>query len=180
RSSIIFTATIAIRTSSAAAAVRTVEPAATAGGWSGLQRSKWPSTERSQPMAWPGAASPVAAAAAESKLSRGRSAAAAPFTPTAAAAPKNQAVAAVDASRSPGLRPVNRALPRHRGATASGQSLLSVSANTLRIDATRRIDVSGRGYLGGHGGDNNLIQARTLNNAIGSERRSGGSYGGLG
>src|SRR5207247_967402 len=79
----------------------------------------------------------------------------------------------------PELRLVNGAVLTHPGATTSGQSVLSLNANTVRIDATSRIDVSGRGYLGGHAGDNNLNQSRTLNNAIGSERRSGGSYGGL-
>ncbi|MBI1176201.1 hypothetical protein GC207_02040, partial [bacterium] len=52
----------------------------------------------------------------------------------------------------------------------------------LIIDATSKIDVSGRGYLGGQNGANTDWTARTLGNTLtgGSNRRVGGSYGGVG
>ena len=53
---------------------------------------------------------------------------------------------------------------------------------TLQVDATSRIDASGRGFLGGLTGDNASSTGRTLGNTTtgGSTGRSGGSHGGLG
>ncbi|HAV61008.1 MAG TPA: hypothetical protein DCY13_01415, partial [Verrucomicrobiales bacterium] len=54
--------------------------------------------------------------------------------------------------------------------------------NQLAVSTNSRIDVSGRGYLGGRSGGNDGWTGRTLGNTTegGSYRRSGGSYGGLG
>src|SRR5690606_18001868 len=52
----------------------------------------------------------------------------------------------------------------------------------LTISTNSRIDVSGRGYLGARSGGNGGNVGRTLGNTTqgGSDRRNGGSYGGLG
>ena len=65
--------------------------------------------------------------------------------------------------------------------TLMGEPKLELVVDHLIIDATSRIDVSGRGYLGGRRGGNGDV-GRTLGNTTvgGSVRRSGGSYGGLG
>lgn len=65
--------------------------------------------------------------------------------------------------------------------TLMGEPKLELVVDHLIIDATSRIDVSGRGYLGGRMGGNG-DGGRTLGNTTvgGSVRRSGGSYGGRG
>ena len=69
----------------------------------------------------------------------------------------------------------------HYDATTTYEPRLDVSAGTLDIGATGAINVDGRGYLGGrHGANGGFDQGRTLDNAMGSTTRSGGSYGGLG
>src|SRR5690606_26248866 len=68
-------------------------------------------------------------------------------------------------------------------ATSTSQFGLELEiASSLVISADSRIDVSGRGYLGGRAGNNSDNRGRTLGNTVegGSLRRSGGSYGGLG
>jgi hypothetical protein len=52
----------------------------------------------------------------------------------------------------------------------------------LIVDATSRIDVTARGYLGGRSGGNPVNEGRTLGNTPdgGSTRRNGGSHGGSG
>ncbi|HSH17709.1 MAG TPA: hypothetical protein VLD18_16835, partial [Verrucomicrobiae bacterium] len=59
---------------------------------------------------------------------------------------------------------------------------LELIVTNLVIDATSRIDVSGRGYLGGRSEPNTGNVGRTLGNLSGggSWRRNGGSYGGTG
>ena len=66
------------------------------------------------------------------------------------------------------------------GATASTSSELEIATGLLDIDATSRIDVTGRGYLGGRTAENAANEGRTLGNVAGSSERNGGSYGGLG
>lgn len=71
----------------------------------------------------------------------------------------------------------------HPIATTLSQFGLELSVtNAVAIDATSRLDVSGRGYLGAHSGGNASDSGRTAGNTItgGSTRRNGGSYGGLG
>ncbi|HSH15744.1 MAG TPA: hypothetical protein VLD18_06910, partial [Verrucomicrobiae bacterium] len=71
----------------------------------------------------------------------------------------------------------------HPVATVTSQFGLELAiTNNLLVDDTSRIDVSGRGYLGGLGGGNNDQRGRTLDNVLegGSLCRNGGSYGGLG
>ncbi len=76
----------------------------------------------------------------------------------------------------------NASVLRHPGATLTAESRLGIAADTLVIAADSRIDVSGRGYLGGLSGGNGDHRGRTLGNTPegGSLRRNGGSYGGLG
>ncbi|GIW39488.1 MAG: hypothetical protein KatS3mg076_0065 [Candidatus Binatia bacterium] len=75
----------------------------------------------------------------------------------------------------------NGAVLTHPAATATTRSSLVLNiTGQLRIDGTSRIDVSGRGFLGGRSGDNTADEGRTLGNVPGSTRRNGGSYGGLG
>jgi hypothetical protein len=76
----------------------------------------------------------------------------------------------------------NGAVLTHPRATASTVPYLEVTTSTLTVDATSRIDVSGRGYLGGRAGDNASEVGRTLGNSTtgGSTGASGGSYGGPG
>ena len=65
--------------------------------------------------------------------------------------------------------------------TATYQTVLTATTS-LTIDSTSKIDVTGRGYLGGYIGDNNSAYGRTYGNTItgGSYLYSGGSYGGSG
>lgn len=65
----------------------------------------------------------------------------------------------------------------HYPATTSFISRLSLMAHQLTIDTTSRIDVTGRGYLGGRGW---YEQGRTLGNVYGASDGAGGSYGGTG
>ncbi|MBX3748233.1 MAG: Ig-like domain-containing protein [Verrucomicrobiae bacterium] len=75
----------------------------------------------------------------------------------------------------------NGAVLTHPPATGSVEPHLTLSLSNLVIDATSRIDVSGRGYAGGLQGYNTSLQTgRTLGNTPGSTRRHGGSHGGLG
>ena len=82
-----------------------------------------------------------------------------------------------------GLTLKNSTVLTHTGATTTeGYSLDITIADTLSIDAASSIDVSGKGFLGGYSGGNNSYYGRTLGNTTtgGSDRYSGGSYGGLG
>jgi hypothetical protein len=66
--------------------------------------------------------------------------------------------------------------------TASQFGLELIVEETLTVDATSRIDVNARGYLGGRSGGNSGNEAVTLGNTSvgGSAGRNGGSYGGSG
>ncbi len=77
---------------------------------------------------------------------------------------------------------VNGAVLRHSPTTATKVNKLDITLfGTLQIDATSRIDVSGRGFLGGFQPGNPLpFAGMTVGFAAGSTFRSGGSYGGLG
>jgi len=55
-----------------------------------------------------------------------------------------------------------------------------VPAGTVFIACGGSIDVSGKGYLGGHAGGNPNEEGRTIGNALGSSVNVGGSHGGLG
>ena len=69
----------------------------------------------------------------------------------------------------------------HLPATAAASFKIDLSANAMTIDATSRIGVSGRGFLGGRQGGNPLVNSgMTVGFQAGSTGRSGGSYGGLG
>jgi len=71
------------------------------------------------------------------------------------------------------LQVVNNAVVTHQATTASQEySLLLTVASNLIVDATSKIDVSGRGYLQGRTLGNTTVGAATL--------VAGGSYGGLG
>ena len=65
----------------------------------------------------------------------------------------------------------------HFDADTSFVSMLDLTAGTLVIETGSRIDVTGRGYLGGKGYDES---GRTIGNVSGSSQGSGGSYAGLG
>jgi len=67
----------------------------------------------------------------------------------------------------------------HPETTTAYEAELDLTVSTLAIDATSRIDVTGRGYLGGNRSGLGEV-ARTLGNAAGSLHGNGGSYGGLG
>ncbi|MCP5003044.1 MAG: RHS repeat protein, partial [Planctomycetes bacterium] len=75
----------------------------------------------------------------------------------------------------------NNATLTHSDTTTTDEYRLDVTVtNSLTIDTTSSIDVSGRGYLGGRRGDNNSGYGRTIGNTNGSYAYSAGSYGGLG
>ncbi len=78
------------------------------------------------------------------------------------------------------LRIINGAVLTHPPATTTAEFRLSIDVDTLVIDPGARIDVSGRGYLGGLSGANPDIRGRTAGNLPGSGARTGGSHGGLG
>ena len=81
------------------------------------------------------------------------------------------------------LRLTNGAVLTHPFTDLETEGRLELNADTLIIDATSRIDVSGRGYLGGSSGANSVNWGgRTFGNTLtgGSSRRNGGSYGGMG
>src|SRR5574341_7489 len=66
--------------------------------------------------------------------------------------------------------------------TTTVYSLDLNTATSLTIDASSRIDVAGKGYLGGYQGGNSTNNGRTYGNTTmnGSTTQNGGSYGGLG
>jgi hypothetical protein len=75
----------------------------------------------------------------------------------------------------------NGALITHPLATATGISKLDLTVDgTLQVDATSKIDVTGRGFLGEGRPGNSLGGGMTTEFQIGSIARAGGSYGGLG
>jgi len=77
----------------------------------------------------------------------------------------------------------NGGLLSHPSATTSNTYRLTLGVVTdLTIDATSKIDVSGRGYLGGGQGGNSGNIGMTFGNTAtgGSVYYNGGSYGGLG
>lgn len=65
----------------------------------------------------------------------------------------------------------------HPETTRSYEATLEVSADSLWVDGTSRIDVSARGYEGGRAFDE---PGATLGNVAGSAFRAGGSHGGVG
>jgi hypothetical protein len=69
----------------------------------------------------------------------------------------------------------NKSQLSHSAATTAVTYKLDIQAGSLNIDSTSKIDVSGRGYLGG-----NNSNGYTYGNVFGSTYQSGGSYGGLG
>jgi hypothetical protein len=75
---------------------------------------------------------------------------------------------------------LEQSLLTHAYATSVSESRLEIQAASIVIDASSKIDVSGRGYLGGFRGDNGSQYGRTLGNTVegGSAYYSGGSYGG--
>ncbi|MGH8543568.1 MAG: hypothetical protein ACREX3_08045, partial [Gammaproteobacteria bacterium] len=77
---------------------------------------------------------------------------------------------------------VNGAVLTHNHATSSAIGKLDVTVTgTIQIDATSRIDVTGRGFLGGNRAGNPFGESgMTIGFQRGSTGRSGASYGGLG
>jgi hypothetical protein len=74
----------------------------------------------------------------------------------------------------------NGAVLTQPGATTSSAPHLQLDVGTLTIDGTSKIDLTGRGFLGGLTGTNTDTVGRTVGNVAGSTGRSGGSHGGLG
>jgi large repetitive protein len=74
---------------------------------------------------------------------------------------------------------VNGAVLTHRETTQTEAYGIEVSAWTLSVDATSRIDVVARGHLGGNRAGLGET-AHTSGFAAGAQNGSGGSYGGLG
>jgi hypothetical protein len=70
----------------------------------------------------------------------------------------------------------------HEGATSSNAWKLDIQSGAITVDATSKIDASGKGYLGGWQGDNGFAVGKTIGNVtdVGSPAFNGGSYGGLG
>jgi hypothetical protein len=77
------------------------------------------------------------------------------------------------------LRLIKGAVLTHPPATLDNEFRLNLQVDSLVVEAGSRIDVTSRGYAGGPtpGVGRN---GRTLGNVLGSSRRAGGSYGGLG
>ena len=78
---------------------------------------------------------------------------------------------------------INGAALTHHAQELRGEKRLEIEATSVVVDATSRIDVSAKGFLGGLAGLNAASwQGRTIGNVTtsGSLRRNGGSYGGLG
>ncbi len=71
---------------------------------------------------------------------------------------------------------------RHPLATTSSTSYLSITGDTVTIDAGSSINVDGCGYLGAFQSGNNTTSGMTYPNTItnGSGKYNGGSYGGMG
>lgn len=74
---------------------------------------------------------------------------------------------------------LNGAVLTHPETTLDTEYALEFTCWSLSIDTASRIDVNARGYLGGLR-EGNGDRGRTLGNAEGSTRYSGGSYGGVG
>lgn len=68
----------------------------------------------------------------------------------------------------------------HFGATTTFSSALDMTVENLEVTASGRIDVSGRGYVGGYSGGSLICNGQTFGNLVGSAYRSAGSFGGLG
>jgi RHS repeat-associated protein len=77
---------------------------------------------------------------------------------------------------------VNGAVLTHSPTTATKVNKLDITVTrTLQIDATSKIDVTGRGFLGGRQSGNPFAgPGMTVGFQAGSTARSGGGYGGLG
>jgi hypothetical protein len=75
------------------------------------------------------------------------------------------------------MRIAEYGLLTHYKATTSFTNWVDLTANNLIVEAGSRIEVTGRGYIGGRANDE---QGRTIGNAFGSYKGAGGSYGGLG
>jgi large repetitive protein len=75
------------------------------------------------------------------------------------------------------LRLLNGSILTHPAIFENG---LVIQTQTLEVDSTSAIDVSGRGYPGGRSTNNALYEGLTLGNLPGATRRAAGSYGGLG
>ncbi|TMA82906.1 MAG: RHS repeat protein, partial [Deltaproteobacteria bacterium] len=77
---------------------------------------------------------------------------------------------------------INGAILTHSPTTGSTADKLDITVTgTLQIDSTSRIDVNGRGHLGGKQPGNPFsFEGMTVGFARGSTYRTGGSYGGLG
>jgi len=67
----------------------------------------------------------------------------------------------------------------HSETTLTTEYGLDIEAWTITVDSTSKINVDGRGYLGGMR-EGNDCTGQTIGNTNGSAYRSGGSYGGLG
>ncbi len=78
------------------------------------------------------------------------------------------------------LRLDEHGLLTHYGATTTIEPRLDVVAGTIDVRATGRIDVTGRGYLGGRREGNADDRGMTVGLQHGATYRSGGSHGGLG
>jgi Rhs family protein len=76
----------------------------------------------------------------------------------------------------------NTSVLTHPDATITDEYRLIIDADSINIDSTSSIDVTGKGYLGGNSGDNSGDTGRTVGNTTngGSTGFSGGSYAGLG
>ncbi|WP_281184610.1 CARDB domain-containing protein [Trichlorobacter lovleyi] len=82
----------------------------------------------------------------------------------------------------------NASVLTHPVSTTTEIITLAVSAPSISIDATSKIDATGKGFLGGYSGDNAHTSGRTTGNTVapgtdsgnGSMAYSGGSYGGSG
>jgi hypothetical protein len=76
----------------------------------------------------------------------------------------------------------NGAILTHPAATSTSAGKLEITVNELDVDASSRIDVTGRGFLGGRTGSNTADVGRTLGNTTegGSTARNGGTHAGLG
>ena len=62
----------------------------------------------------------------------------------------------------------------------SSENGLTIEAARVEVDDTSAIDVSSKGYRGGHRDGNTICEGLTLGELAGASRRSGGSYGGFG
>ena len=87
----------------------------------------------------------------------------------------------IDINASTSLQITDNSVVTHPPTTASVLRKLLLNVNSLAIDATSRIDVTGRGFLGGGqpGNPSNTI-GMTQGFQFGSGSGAGGSYGGLG